>query len=1078
MSSRFIKLVVRLSFLSVLLAAAAGARGQTPELRVGEVNEFLLDRANYTANLTLEAGDFARLDFANFFDQPLAVYRPDGTKLVENDYFRVGIRGSVCLIAPESGVYRVEIRFRFRGAKPQKTTLTLAARRPATEADRDCVAMLDLRREAQGLENRKGADNLKAALDRSEQALALARRLGDRTAEAEILIQQGELNNTLKRGSGIELMMQALTIFEQLDDPERVANAYFYIGNAYLGQLRLPESEQNLRKCVETAERLPNPGPAAPCLINIGVIHMTYLGEVPESEPFARRAVEIFRINGAYGELVGLRNLIVAYTSMGDVKRTLETYAELTEASARFRLPPDCNSIVTIGLLQYNLQNWELAGELFKNGRTVCQNEKSAENAALALVGQGAVLVGAGETDQARPILTAALDESRAIKSKLAEALALGALGLYYDTTGDYPKAVESLEASQTIFRTLREPSLLMLLQTALGKTYLSVGEIDKAEAVFNEMLTSGRRIEQTRRQSAALFGLAEIESRRGNLDAARTRIEESLKIIEDSHGAVPTDALRVAFFASVANYYEFYTDLLMRLDAQRPGAGFDKLALAAAERARARSLLNQLQESGTDVRGGVAPDLLEKEKKLRQELNAQNSVLLKMMTSFTLPGQLEKARAELRRLNAEYDETEAQIAVTSPAFAALTQPAPLSFDEIRKQLDPDTLLLEFALGEEKSYLFALTPESLRTYELPKKTEIEAKVWNFRRLLTVREQTAAAAEIRAADDKLKTATADLSDTLFGRAGAEFGGRRLAIVANGALQFVPFAALRKSKDEPRYLIETNELTVLPSVSVLAVQRGVLSKRKPAEKTLAVFADPVYETDDPRFQKVKTAVKPVDGAATRGEGGPEFLDERRENGPQKLQRLLYSRREANQILALVADNSKKFAALDFAASLDAATAEKLRDFRYLHFATHGVFNAETPQSSGVVLSLYDDRRAPQNGLLSLQEIYNLRLNSELVVLSACRTGLGRQVRGEGVIGLTRGFMYAGSRRVAASLWKVQDDATAELMTEFYRSVLRDGRSPAAAMRLAQLAMLKKTQFGAPFYWAAFVHYGEWR
>jgi CHAT domain-containing protein len=382
------------------------------------------------------------------------------------------------------------------------------------------------------------------------------------------------------------------------------------------------------------------------------------------------------------------------------------------------------------------------------------------------------------------------------------------------------------------------------------------------------------------------------------------------------------------------------------------------------------------------------------------------------------------------------------------------------------------TVLLEYSLGEERSYLFAVTNNSFKTFELPKRAEIEAKVWSFRRLLTVREQTANLAEIKNADAKLKDESASLAEILLGQVD-EISDKRLAIVPSGALQFVPFAALQNPKNKRQFLIESNEITILPSASVLAVQRN--EKRNLPNKTLAVFADPVYEKDDPRFQKIKDANKFSAKTETRGNENVDFL---KADSPKNFQRLVFSRREANQILSLVPNASDKFSALDFAANLTAATSENLQNFRYLHFAAHGIFDAENPQFSGVILSLLNEKGEAENGLLSLQDVYNLHLNSDLVVLSACRTGLGKQVKGEGIVGLTRGFMYAGSRRVAASLWKVQDDATAELMTEFYRNILQNGKKPAEAMRLAQIALIKKTQFSSPFFWAAFVHYGEWK
>jgi CHAT domain-containing protein len=167
-----------------------------------------------------------------------------------------------------------------------------------------------------------------------------------------------------------------------------------------------------------------------------------------------------------------------------------------------------------------------------------------------------------------------------------------------------------------------------------------------------------------------------------------------------------------------------------------------------------------------------------------------------------------------------------------------------------------------------------------------------------------------------------------------------------------------------------------------------------------------------------------------------------------------------------------------AVDFQASRATAISPELANYRIVHFASHGLLNSQHPELSGLVFSLIDKKGKPQEGFLTLQDIYNLNLPAELVVLSACETGLGKEISGEGLIGLTRGFMYAGASRVVASLWKVSDVATAELMAEFYRSMEKDGLAPAAALRAAQVKMWKQKRWRSPYYWAAFQLQGEWR
>jgi CHAT domain-containing protein len=196
----------------------------------------------------------------------------------------------------------------------------------------------------------------------------------------------------------------------------------------------------------------------------------------------------------------------------------------------------------------------------------------------------------------------------------------------------------------------------------------------------------------------------------------------------------------------------------------------------------------------------------------------------------------------------------------------------------------------------------------------------------------------------------------------------------------------------------------------------------------------------------------------------------------SAPSRIQRLPFTRREAEEILALVPEQ-QRLKALDFDANRAMATSPQLGNYRFVHFATHGVLDTEHPELSGIVLSLFDRQAREQDGYLRVHEIFNLKLPVDLVVLSGCRTGLGKQIKGEGLMGLTRGFMYAGAARVMVSLWDVSDEASARLMVEFYKRMLgRERLSPAAALRGAQVTLWQQERWRAPYYWAAFVLQGE--
>jgi len=561
--------------------------------------------------------------------------------------------------------------------------------------------------------------------------------------------------------------------------------------------------------------------------------------------------------------------------------------------------------------------------------------------------------------------------------------------------------------------------------------------------------------------------------------------MKAAIEIIEDLRTKIASQQLRASYFASKQNYYQFYIDLLMQLHKTNPNKGYDAQALHASERARARSLLELLTEANANIRQGVNPKLLDEERNLQQQLSAAEYNREQLFKGQYTDKQLTEIKQQIETLLTRLQQLEGEIRVNSPRYAALKYPQPLNLQQIQQQvLDDNTLLLEYSLGEERSYLWAVTKTGITSYELPPRADIETAAQEFYKQLK--------SEAGNIEEGMK-----LSQMLLAPVVNQLGNKRLLIVGDGALQSIPFAALPipEGTSPPSPLLQgegsltppslagkgvgglgltpllvNHEIVSLPSASTIGVLRNELKDRKLAPKTLVAIADPVFSPNDDRF---KTSQPQQTNAATI----PAEVKRSASDIAVNLDRLQYSRKEAEQILALVPEN-QRFSAFDFTANRTTATLPDLSQYRFIHLATHGLLNTVHPELSGVVLSLFDENGADTDGFLRLNDIFNLNLPAELVVLSACETGLGKDVKGEGLVGLTRGFMYAGAKRVAVSLWSVNDTATASLMTKFYQQMLEKKLNPVAALRAAQLEMMKTEQWKAPYYWAAFVVQGEWQ
>jgi CHAT domain-containing protein len=777
----------------------------------------------------------------------------------------------------------------------------------------------------------------------------------------------------------------------------------------------------------------------------------------------------------------------------------------------------------------------------------------------------------------------------RATGERAGEAQALNLIGAVYYSSGETPKTLDTFQQALMLWRATGYRDGEAFTLVSLGFTYELSGKLQQAMDCHKQALALFRILGTRYGEAGARFGLARIEYARGNLTEARQQLEGSLEIIESLRAKLAGQDMRAAFLASNQHIYNFYIDVLMQLHKRQPAKGFDGEALQASERARARSLLEILTESGANIRQGVDPLLLERERDLQQQLNTKEQARMQLSNRTAKPQQLAKVEKEIRAITTAYQEVQAQIRVNSPRYAALTQPEPLTLKEIQQQtLDPDTLLLEYTLGEERSYLWAVSSTAIASFELPNRAEIEKAARSFYQALSAQNQPlerradpqlhrrgntetqgrGAAATRRTGNPERQRSGADstkgrttksqaqptaqklsaaeaaavLSKMLLAPAASMLSTKRLLIVADGALQYIPFAALplpapeagrkgvgeegiRRGGEEgsrgvggerrktnrnsthpstppplhpssvhptsppphlPDFtpLIVEHEIINLPSASTLALLRRETAGRKTALKTIAVLADPVFTSEDAR---VKRNTPKADGAnsqrapaKTRAKERPLEKSEL-ESGVAsfslQIPRLLGTRLEASGILAFVPESQRK-QALDFEASRATATSAELGRYSIIHFATHGILNSVHPELSGIMLSLVDEQGQAQDGFLRLHEIYNLRLPVELVVLSACQTGLGKQIKGEGLVGLTRGFMYAGAPRVVASLWKVDDEATAELMKLFYKGMVVEELRPAAALRAAQVAMWKQPRWQEPYYWAAFMLQGEWK
>ena len=440
----------------------------------------------------------------------------------------------------------------------------------------------------------------------------------------------------------------------------------------------------------------------------------------------------------------------------------------------------------------------------------------------------------------------------------------------------------------------------------------------------------------------------------------------------------------------------------------------------------------------------------------------------------------------QIARLRSDYQAVLAQLREQNPRLFSFEQFVPVDQERIQKELQgSDTMLLEYALGEEQSYLWALTSNSSDSYILPAGKEIEDAAREFYKILTARQGSEGQSEkdyqpnITAADKLYFEKASNLSRMLLEPVAEKLGNRRLLVVTDGALQYIPFDALPAPfaqttgpvEASTTFLIATNEVVVLPSASTLIAIRGAQNHKGSPGKLVAIIADPVFSPSDDRVQREA----PPAVAKAAADQNPDQAEQQTIK-KLRLARLAHASEEADAISA-VAPWGTTLVAKGFDASRETAMSSEVSRAQIVHFATHGFLDNKHPELSAIVLTMTDRNGVKTNGLMPLPDIYTLNLSAELIVLSACQTALGKDIKGEGLVGLTHSFMSAEAKSVVASLWKVDDRATAALMADFYKGMLQKDMTPAAALRAAKLKMMKEKQWSAPYYWAGFVLQGEY-
>jgi CHAT domain-containing protein/Tfp pilus assembly protein PilF len=895
------------------------------------------------------------------------------------------------------------------------------------------------------------AGDFDCVADAYRRALTKRKALGDSLLIGRTLNGLGSLH--FRQGeydSALVYYEQARAVRERLGRPADLGTTLAYIGNVYY---RLGNLKEARSLYMQALDRLGANGPRGPVSeARIGLANvLSDLGDNREAARIYREEIAAAEARGDTRWAAHIRgNLGLEVFRLGDHAEAIRELQAAEDTLAHF---DDTYELSTLrnrtGIVYLDLSDYARALPAFEEAKKLAAASNNQTVLGNALVNLGGTYVEMGLLDKSQESLESALKQYEALKDTAGINEVNLKLALVYQKKGQYQ---EALELRRRVLKWNEEQGLLGPAANAHGSIAATLDLLGHSEEAQREYQTAADLAQRLGRNDIlwpCFLGMGDSFERAGMLDSARVYNEKAINVLESLRGRSFSEETKAAFLGKWSYVYEAQIHVLAKLNALKPSPDLVEEAWTTAERGKARAFLDAM--SVGDLRLELTLDAETVSRMKEQELIVNDlRHRLREATSAVPADSLAAWKKALQTAERRSAEIEERARLNNTRYAALTAEHPLSLGDMRRRLlsEDGALLLEYALGDSASYVFVLTSKESRLYSLPPRSEIEGQVRALRSVLSSPSSKGDAQFVQSAT-ALYRMTLQPAKELLGRS------KSVLIVPDGLLHLLPFDVLFESTRSPIPSEDKDRGAFFAKLPYAMGSRRVFYG--PSASTMALMAS--QKKTEPRGRRLLAIGDPVFAGAGQDSGGLRSLPE--------------TRTEVESI-------AKRFRADERDVLLGAAAREKtltepdyLDKYRIIHFATHGLVDERHPERSSLALSYPQDPQ--EDGYLQASEIYHLHMNADLVVLSACETGLGRMVRGEGVLGLPRAFFYAGARSVLVSLWSVSDRSTAQLMTSFYGSLIGKGENTSRALSTAKETLRKNNNTAHPFYWAPFVLIG---
>jgi len=890
-----------------------------------------------------------------------------------------------------------------------------------------------------------------------EKSLNAAKKISDEEKECESLIKLGLLYwNIGNVKESTDMYDQALSLAQNLnlknkqEECQSILEIYrlYSEGRNYWSSGEYQKSIKSLQKSIDLAVKIGSKEHEGRCLRRLSVTYWE-LNNLKKYFSLNEKALKLAQsLNHRKEEGRCLYNMGCYYDIVDNYSKALNCY-EIALTIPQYLKDKKRQSacLNNIGIVYEKIGDYDKSLDYLMKALNI--DEELGYDVHIELNNIGESLRKKGLISGNKEVLYKALDYlkdslelTRKAGDKETEVYVLNNMGGVYTDLEKYYDALKCFQEGHKKAEEIQNIKMEGMILNNIGIVYYNQANYEESTKYFQRAIDLALEIEGKQILWEAYLEIAKAYEIQGLLNKALENYKESIKTTENIRSQIKLEEFKAKYLGTNKRIEAYHNliHLLVNLHNSNPGKGYDLEAFNYIERAKARAFLDSLELSQIDISQSVDPELINREKELMKDIT---DIYNKLLAAETPQEDKKDIEDQLHKKEAELEKLKREMRIKNPAYANVKYPEIITLDEARKKLpDEKTAFFEYSIGEENSYALAITKKDFKIFPLPPKNEIQELVKEYHEAISDK------------DNQHFHLGYDLFSKLV-LPGLDNNIKNIIFIPDDILHFLPFETLVTHKEKKDWLIKGYRISYMPSISSLReiLQNKEANGVRPRMDLLAL--------GDPYF-----------GSWETNNNGNDFIKDFYRNDTFQFFRLEFSGLEIDRISSLFKKIKRNIFRREKATERE-LKKHNLSDYKIIHFATHSLIDDRVPARSSIVLSLDDD--STEDGFLQMREIYNLKLNSDLIILSSCQTGGGRFLKGEGIEGLNRAFFYAGSSSVIMTLWAVSDQASCQLMERFY-SHLRSSESIQNALRKAKLEMIESDILSHPYYWAGFIVTGN--